>query len=139
MKHSKSVPLGPARNLAVERQAARSATAMRAENIAAAHLSTLGLEILGRNVRMGRLEIDIVCRDVDVIVIVEVRTRGRGSWGGPLASVNAKKQRHIRHAGERLWRSRFRQWPEIERMRFDIAAVYLEEGAPRVEIVRAAF
>lgn len=124
---------------ALEKQAARTALARKAEALATDHLVGLGLRVLARNIHVGRYEIDVLCRDGEVIVVVEVRTRGRGSWAGPLASVNGKKQRFLRRAGERLWRTKFHRWPGVERMRFDIVAVHLSEDAHRIEHVRAAF
>lgn len=99
-----------------------------------------GLVLLARNVRVGRFEIDLIARDGPVIAIVEVRTRGRTSWQGPFASVDAKKRARLRAAGERLWRARYMHDPSIERMRFDIAAVaFSADGAEQVEYVTAAF
>lgn len=112
----------------------------RAEAAVAAHLAAHGLEILGINVRVGRLEIDVIARDGEVIVIVEVRTRGPGSYVRALDSIDAPKRARVRRAGERLWRERFSRMPGVERMRFDVAAVaFLPGGEAIVEHVRAAF
>ncbi len=92
------------------------------------------------NLRVGRLELDIVALDGPVIAVVEVRARGAGSWLRPLDSVDARKRSRIRRAGERLWRNRFAQDARVERMRFDVAAVDLDvDGGPSIEIVKAAF
>lgn len=118
----------------------RAEVGARAERLVADHLARLGLTILGTNVRVGRLEIDIVAREGPVIVIVEVRARGGSSWQRPFDSVDAKKRARIRRAGEALWRSRFRGDRTIERMRFDVASVDLaSQGGPTIEIARAAF
>lgn len=45
------------------------------ERVAAHHLETLGMAILDRNVRVGRIEVDLLVRDGDTLVFVEVRTR----------------------------------------------------------------
>jgi putative endonuclease len=112
----------------------------RAEEAVAAHLAAAGLEIVALNLRVGRLELDVVARDGPVIAVVEVRTRGRGAWVRALDSVDAKKRERVRRAGERLWRERFARDPTAERMRFDLAAVdLLPDGGARIEIVRAAF
>jgi putative endonuclease len=92
------------------------------------------------NLRVGRLELDLIVRDGPVVAIVEVRARGPGAWVRPLDSVDAKKRARVRRAGERLWRERFARDPRVERMRFDVAAVeLLPGGGERIEIVRAAF
>lgn len=112
----------------------------RAEDAVAAHLAQLGLVIIGRNVRVGRAEIDLIARDGPVIAIVEVRTRGASAYQRALDSIDPRKQARLRAAGERLWRERFVHDRTIERMRFDAAAVtFLPDGGALVEHVRAAF
>ena len=104
------------------------------------YLRAQGIEILGTNVRAGRLEVDVLARDGEVVIVVEVRTRGRGAWQRALDSIDGKKQMRLRHAGERLWRERFARRRDVMRMRFDCASVTFDEsGAPSVEYVRAAF
>ena len=103
-------------------------------------LTRAGLELLGRNVRVGRLEIDILAREGPVVVVVEVRTRGAGSWQSALDSVDYGKQQRLRRAAAVLWSRRFARQRDIERMRFDVASVDLESGPePSVEYIRAAF
>lgn len=106
----------------------------------AEHLRARGLEVIGRNVRVGRLEIDLIARDGPVIVVVEVRTRGASSFQRALDSIDARKRARLRAAGERLWQTRFAANPAIERMRFDVASVtFLPGGGAAVEHIRAAF
>ncbi|MCC6557819.1 MAG: YraN family protein [Polyangiaceae bacterium] len=119
--------------------AARKERGARAEAAVAAYLAAQGLEILGMNVRVGRLEIDVVARDGPVIAIVEVRTRGEGSYLRGLDSIDARTRMLVRRAGERLWRARFSRVAGVERMRFDAAAVtFLPDGEAVVEHVKAA-
>ncbi|NUP10089.1 MAG: YraN family protein [Polyangiaceae bacterium] len=119
---------------------ARHVLGRRAEEAAASYLEASGFVVLQRNVRVGRLEIDIVARDGPVIAIVEVRTRSEGAWIKALDSVDWRKRKRVRAAGESLWRTRFRRDATIERMRFDVVSVFLEpNAAPRCEHVRAAF
>jgi len=117
---------------------ARQELGARAEAAVAAYLAAQGIEILGLNVRVGRLEVDIIARDGPVVIIVEVRTRGRGAYVKAFDSIDAKKRARVRRAGERLWRDRFSRMPGVERMRFDAAAVtFLPSGEAEVEHVRA--
>lgn len=112
----------------------------RAESAASAWLIARGLELVASNVRVGRLEIDLVLRDGAVIVFVEVRTRGPGAWTGALASIDAAKRARLRAAGARLWRDRFARDASIDRVRFDVAAVeLLPDGGAHVEHIKAAF
>lgn len=99
----------------------------------------MGWEIIGTNLRAGRLEMDVVVRAGPVLAVVEVRTRGSRSWTRALGSIDHAKRRRIRRAGERLWR-RLRDDPSLERVRFDAASVCFEpDGDFVVEYVRGAF
>lgn len=68
------------------------AVGKKGELEAAQFLKTKGFEILEQNFRCRTGEIDIVCRDEDEIVFVEVKTRINSIFGEGLESVNAKKQ-----------------------------------------------
>jgi putative endonuclease len=121
-------------------RAARRALGAQAEAIVADHLTAQGLEVIGRNVRVGRLEIDLIARDGPVIIVVEVRTRGATSYQRALDSIGAQKRARIRAAGERLWQTRFSTDPTIDRMRFDVASVtFIPGGGAAVEHIKAAF
>jgi putative endonuclease len=124
---------------AIEERRERLARGRRAEDAAAAFVLRAGMTIVGRNVRVGRLEIDLLAIDGPAVVVFEVRTRGAGSWVGALDSVDGRKQRRLRAAGESLWRTRFKADRRLLRMRFDLLAVDLDGDEAAVEHVRAAF
>ena len=69
-----------------------------AEDRAPAYLQQQGLQLIERNARNRRGEIDLVMRDGDTLVFVEVRQRASARFGGAAASIDATKQ-------ARLWRS----------------------------------
>jgi putative endonuclease len=109
-----------------------------AERLAADYLASRGLELLARNVRCKGGEIDLVCRDGDVLVVVEVRQRRRRDFGGALASVTWCKQRKIIRAARYLLQTS-PQWRD-RRVRFDVVAVQgLPDRAHEVEWVKDAF
>ena len=84
---------------------ARHGDGRAAEAIAAEHLSGHGLAIVERNVRSRHGEIDIVARDGDTLVFVEVRLRRPGRFGGAAGSITAaKRARMTAAAGEYLAR-----------------------------------
>ncbi|MDI1482162.1 YraN family protein [Polyangium sp. y55x31] len=119
---------------------ARHRAGARAEDAAADHFVRMGCTILGRNVRVGRAEIDLLVRDGVVIVVVEVRTRGPRSYQRALDSIDARKRARLRAAGQTLWTSKFARDERIERMRFDAVAVaFTPDGDPLVEHIKAAF
>jgi putative endonuclease len=65
------------------------------ENIAVEYLLTEGYSIVERNVRTPYGEIDIIARNLDLIVFVEVKTRSTTGFGMPEESVTQLKQKHI--------------------------------------------
>lgn len=96
--------------------------------------------MLGSNLRVGRFEIDVLAADGDVLVIVEVRTRGPGAFVRALDSIDARKRARLRLAGRWLWRDRYSKDARFERLRFDCIAVrFSPTGPPEIEHVRAAF
>jgi putative endonuclease len=110
----------------------------RAEDIAADFLQAQGLQILERNYRRRLGELDIVARDGDVLVIVEVRARASSLFGGAAASVDGRKQQRLVRATAQLLQQR-RDFSHC-RVRFDVISVS-ETGLarPRVEWFQHAF
>ena len=110
----------------------------RGERLACRHLRRNGYRVLFRNFR-GRTggEIDLVCRDHDTLVFVEVKTRTRPDFGRPMAAVDRRKQKRIARGG--LAWLRMLDNPDIL-FRFDVVEVLLLENAkPRIEIIKNAF
>ena len=83
----------------------------RAELAVSDYVTARGCTILHSNLRVGRLEIDLVARDGPVVAVIEVRTRGASSWQRALDSVGPKKRARLRTAGDRLWRDLLRRTP----------------------------
>jgi putative endonuclease len=109
----------------------RAETGRRAEDLAAELLSREGLTVLERNFRAKCGEIDLVARDGDEVVFVEVRARASMSFGGAAASVDRVKRAKLVRAA-RVWLSA-RGWTGP--CRFDVVAF---EGAS-AERIPAAF
>jgi putative endonuclease len=110
------------------------------EEAVARYLERRGLTVLGRNVRLGYLEVDLVALDGRTVAVVEVRYRGERSWTTAFGSINQQKRRRLRRAGWRLWRRYFRRDPRVDHLRFDAATVVIESGgALRVEYAPGAF
>jgi putative endonuclease len=98
------------------------------ERAARAHLKRAGLKFLAANFASDHGEIDLVFRDHDCLVFVEVKTRSSEEWVRPAAAVDAQKRRHISLAALDYLR-RLRN-PKVK-VRFDIVEVLLEDGAVR--------
>ena len=110
----------------------------RGETLACRYLKRSGYKVLYRNFR-GRSggEIDVVCRDDDTLVFVEVKTRGREDFGRPVEAVDREKRKRISR-GALAW-LRMLDNPDIL-FRFDVVEVIIADDAkPRVELIKNAF
>src|SRR6266478_3974190 len=108
------------------------------ETLACRFLRRKGYKILYRNFKgHSGGEIDIVCRDNDTLVFVEVKTRTREDFGRPITAVDRQKQKRISRGG--LSWLRMLDNPDIL-FRFDVVEVIIADDAkPRVELIRNAF
>ena len=95
------------------------------ERAAKKHLKQRGLKFLTANFRSDRGEIDLVCRDRDCLVFVEVKTRSSEDWLRPAAAVNARKRRLLSQTA--LDYLRLLRNPPVK-IRFDIVEVLLKDG-----------
>lgn len=95
------------------------------ENAACRMLENSGLEVLCRNYRYARTEIDIVARDGAVLCFIEVKTRRSKLGVRPAEAVDAGKRRRILH-GARQYLHAIAS-PGLE-LRFDIIEVIVHRG-----------
>lgn len=112
------------------------ATGRRGEDLAHRFLRRKGFTIVARNYRLGAGdgEVDIIARDKDELVIVEVKTRETDAFGSPDRAIDLDKQKALRRVARQY--ARKIDIPE-ERVRFDIVTVVL--GNPvRLELFRDA-
>ena len=100
---------------------------VRGEHAARQHLQQLGLKFLTANFRSPRGEIDLIFRDRDCLVFVEVKTRSSEGWTRPAAAVDARKRRALSRTA--LDYLKLLKNPAIK-IRFDIVEVLLRDGAP---------
>ena len=105
----------------------------RYEKLAARYLEQKGMDILELNYRCRTGEIDIIARDGEYLVFVEVKYRRDDKMGNPKEAVNRKKQKKISMTAS------YYLMRECGRMdipcRFDVAAVLGEQ----IEVVKNAF
>jgi putative endonuclease len=95
------------------------------ERAAKKHLQRNGLKFLTANFRSDRGEIDLVFRDADCLVFVEVKTRSSEDWMRPAAAVDAERRRRLTRTG--LDYLRLLKNPQVK-VRFDIVEVLLGDG-----------
>lgn len=108
------------------------------EKLAAQFLRRHRYKILHRNFcgHSGG-EIDIVCRDGDTLVFVEVKTRGSEDFGRPYDTIRREQKRRISR-GALAW-LRMLDNPDIL-FRFDVVEVVMPRGGnPQLELIRNAF
>jgi putative endonuclease len=98
------------------------------ESAAKKFLQRQGLKFLAANFRSGRGEIDLIFRDGDCLVFIEVKTRSSEGWSRPAAAVNARKRKLLSETALDYLR-RLKNPPV--KFRFDIVEVLLAEGDVR--------
>lgn len=99
----------------------RATLGRRAEDLAAQYLQAAGAQILLRNYRRRRGELDIVALHRGTLLIVEERMRSSAAFGGSAASVDARKQQRIAGAARQLLQQR-RDLAQLP-VRFDVVAI----------------
>jgi putative endonuclease len=106
------------------------------EDLAHRYLRRKGCTVVARNYRprSGHGEIDLVVRDREKLVFVEVKTRESEAFGEPERAVDAEKQLHLLSAAREYARRANVEWQQV---RFDIVSVVLSPR--RVEWRRDAF
>ena len=106
------------------------------EDLARERLKDLGYRILKTNYRCSLGEVDLVARDGDVLVFVEIKTRRSESLGQIKEVVNRRKQAQLSKVAlaylksNNLWGSK---------ARFDVVAIRLIGGKKEIEIIKNAF
>lgn len=104
---------------------------MQGERAAQNFLRRRGYKLLARNFASKRGEIDLIFRDRDCMVFVEVKTRSDESWSRPAAAVDADKQKHIcKTAMDYLKKLQF---PKCK-IQFDIVEVLLDDEEEVAEV-----
>jgi putative endonuclease len=104
------------------------------ERVAAGYLEAAGYEVLERNWRCLRGEIDIVALDGECLVICEVKTRRSGVCGDPLEAVTQVKLDRLRQLTAAWLAGQERYFPQV---RIDVVAVRRPPRGPaEVEHVR---
>lgn len=107
----------------------------KGEELAVKYLSGQGYRILDTNWRAGSLELDIVARDGEFLVVVEVKTRQSDFFGEPEVAVDRQKQKLIiRAANIYILRKNI-----TSETRFDIISIVIDQDQPRIHHIKDAF
>jgi len=105
------------------------------ENHALWFLSEQGYELLARNYRYKRAEIDLICKKEQLIVFVEVKLRTSAAYGHPESFVSDKQQDLIVSAAEQYVIEN--DWTGD--IRFDVIAILKSKGRLEVDHFKDAF
>ena len=101
-------------------------TGIWGEKVAAEYLKRKKYRIIGTRVRVGdRDEFDIIARDGNTLVFVEVKTKAGEEYGRPLVAVDRKKK-HVLSRGAVRYLKKLKRPPDF--FRFDVVEVVGEEG-----------
>ena len=107
----------------------------KGEDLAARYLAGKGYQIIERNWRFGKDEIDIIAEYDNFLVIIEVKTRSTSYYGNPEEAVDEQKQRFIiRTANEYVMQKEI----NLE-VRFDILSIVIESNKQTINHIEEAF
>lgn len=107
------------------------------ETIAIDHLIEHGYKIIDRNYRSQQGEIDIIAKDGEFLVFVEVKAYSTGSFGFPLGAVGSSKKKSMIHAARTyLMKNNIKN----VNCRFDVLAIYRSwQGLSSFDLIKGAF
>lgn len=105
------------------------------EQLAADFLAQMGFEIVERNYRYKRSEIDIIARIDNWLIFVEVKTRSSSDFGHPEEFVDSRKRKKILEGADHYLQET--NWQG--NVRYDIVSINLTSGRPKVVHIEDAF
>jgi putative endonuclease len=108
----------------------------RGEQAARKYLEGQGYQILEQNFRIVGVEFDLIARDDDTIVFIEVKARGSDEFGFPEEFVDERKiRRLIRGAKVYYEKKHFENY----KARFDVVSMLCEDGRFKIDHLEHAF
>lgn len=105
------------------------------EKIAQEFFKKKGFKILEKNYRTVFGEIDIIAKDKDVLVFIEVKTRADAAFGHPFEAVDRRKREKIRKVALCYMKNLKKECAA----RFDVLSINVEGGSEKIEHFRDAF
>lgn len=105
------------------------------ENIIADYITKLGYKVVERNFACNQGEIDIIAKDKEELVFIEVKTRTDISYGEASEAVTNTKKRHLINSIKYYI---YKQKLENQPIRIDVAEVYINKGKGKVNYIKQA-
>jgi len=115
----------------------RKVLGARGEDLAVRYLKKKGYKVIERNYRCQWGEIDLIAREGDTLVFVEIKSRTSSGFGLPQDAVDRFKQEKLVQVA-RAYMAEHRLTEDIS-MRFDVVAVQLTPSGPEMELIKDAF
>lgn len=112
-----------------------NALGRKGEELAASLCTERGLSILELNHRTPLGEIDIIAKDGDVLVFIEVKTRAGNVYGAPFEAVTMRKKQKIRAVALSYLKRLKKEVP----VRFDVISISMQGKEPFLEYIQDAF
>jgi putative endonuclease len=106
------------------------------ETLALKKIKRLGYKKIIRNYRCPLGEVDLIARDKDTLVFIEIKTRKGRSTDYAKEAVNERKKRQISKVALAYMKSN--DCPDAK-ARFDVVAVCIGRGKPEIEVIKNAF
>lgn len=107
----------------------------KGEELAVKFLKRNGYKIIKQNYKTLIGEIDIIAKDRDTLVFIEVKTRESLEFGLPFEAVNRAKKKKIANVAH-LYLKKIKELPPC---RFDVVSIHYENNNPKFELIKDAF
>jgi putative endonuclease len=108
----------------------------RGEEVAFRFLKKKGYRIIEKNYACKMGEMDIIAKEKDTLVFIEVKTRTSSLFGPPQLAVNFSKQRQLSKVALNYLKEKHL---EEVKARFDVVAILLGQNKEGIELIRNAF
>jgi len=109
----------------------------RGEDLAVQYLKKKGFKVIERNYHCSAGEIDLIAREKNTLVFIEIKARSSSEFGLPQDAVDRFKQRKMIEVA-RYYLAEHHLTEDIP-ARFDVVAIHLTPAAPQIELIRDAF
>jgi putative endonuclease len=106
------------------------------EDLALKKVKKLGYKCIARNYRCPVGEVDLIAKDGDTLVFIEIKTRRGRSLGYAKEAVNQRKRRQLSKVALAFMKT---NGCSETRARFDVVVINLDGGSQEIEVVRNAF
>lgn len=106
------------------------------EELALKRIKGLGYKKVAQNYRCALGEVDLIAKDGDALVFIEIKTRRGPSMARAKEAVDGRKRRKLSQLAQAYMKLHGLQ---DARARFDVVTVCLDQGPPQVEVIRNAF